>query len=208
LRSRGFVGAAAVAVVAAASLFGIYSLTSASKVSRDGDGVLASANDPSAHEAMSVDPTAWGGPWTFGLRLCLAHGSEPAVIMAVNPAATTGDGFHVLGAVVRDWDATAADPPVISVDEFPLTTHAELHPAVGFGVTEPCSDPASIPGRFTELDIGFGRVGADGGGWKGVNIDYTVSGRAFTVHLDHDLLICGPSVQDACNPPASSAAPT
>lgn len=177
------------------------------EAARDGEGVLASANDPAAHEAMAVDPNAWGGPWTFGLRLCLARGSDAAMITSVSGATTVGSGFRVLGVQVRDWIPTSTDTPIISVDQYPVATRAILHDAIGFAVTQPCPPPGAMPQRYTELDIGFARIGTDGGGWRGIDIGYTVGGSPMVVRLNHDLLVCGASVAvDCAGPPGATAA--
>ena len=153
---------------------------------------------------MAVDPRAWGGPWTFGLRLCLAHGTDAAVIESVSPTATVGSGFRLLGVFVRDWNPTSSDTPIISVDEFPVATRAVLHPATGFAITQPCPASAGMPQRYTELDVGFARTGSDGGGWKGIDIAYLAGGQRRIVRLNHDLLICGTSTIAECAGPPSA----
>jgi hypothetical protein len=63
----------------------------------------------------------------------------------------------------------------------------------GYAVDTPCSNGPRE--AYTELLVGFALESDDGGGWKGINVTYEVDGRTRTVTLDHDLLICGRSVE-------------
>src|SRR5690242_10921813 len=74
--------------------------TSSSFRHTDGTGPLASRNGP-GHDSFY---TAWVqgvSAWTFGVPLCLAQGSTPAVIESVAPETTIGSGFAYLGAKAR-----------------------------------------------------------------------------------------------------------
>ncbi len=191
----GVVGLGAVLIVGANAAFG------SPGAYRDGEGPLASADDPQAFQSMAVDPSRSGGPWTFGVRLCVKDSADPAVITSVGPESTIGAGFEVLGTQVRDWSPTQTDSPIISVDRWPVSTHAELHPAVGFTVTQPCSE--GVLARYTELLIGLARVGTSGGGWQGILVGSDVSGKHGVLAIKQNIAICGPSVIALCAGPPS-----
>lgn len=70
----------------------------------------------------------------------------------------------VVGSPNASCRTCALASPVLSV-----------RPLWGFAVTPPCTDDPTKP--YTELLIGLGAVGGDGGGWRGVDIGYTVGGR-------------------------------
>ncbi len=176
----------------------------------DGAGPLASLNGPGS-EMMAVDPAAAGHPtsWTYGLRLCLASGTDPAVIESVTPAVSVGTGYRFLGAGIRRFQPTQDHTTVISLSAWPPPrdevpdTLADIH---GYAVTTPCSQPVnSAP--YTELMIGLGLDGDDGGGWNGIEVGYTVAGRHRVLVIAHDLFICGPAVAAQCAGPGSGQVP-
>jgi hypothetical protein len=142
---------------------------------------------------MSVDPArSDASAWTFGLRLCLAQTGQSAVIRQVGPAATLGSGFRDLGIGIRMFEPTLSHEPIISVPGFPPPTDKvpdSLANVSGFEVATPCTNTPRQ--QYTELLIGLGKIGDDGGGWKGIKVDYEVDGRSFTLLIDHDLLVCG-----------------
>ena len=72
----------------------------------------------------------------------------------------------------------------------------ELHEIAGISVTTKCL-ASDANADYTELLVGLGRVGTDGGGWEGLKIAYTVDGQAYTLVVDHDMEICGTSVSCA-----------
>lgn len=159
----------------------------------DGGGALGSEGAP-VHLTQDLNPL--GGTittWTFGIRLCLATGSTPAILEGISPDPTIGDGFRFLGASVREFDYDPlAHTFIYSVEGYPpptATVPDPLHDIDGFPVTTPCTRPPS--GRYTELLVGLGLAGPDGGGWQGVDIAYTVDGRHQVLVLEHDLEICG-----------------
>jgi hypothetical protein len=162
---------------------------------RDGEGPLASAGDWHHQDTIAFDPVK-GGPWTMGYRLCLAQGTQPAVIDSVGPAATVGSGFRFLGAYTRQFTYTREHTPIGSVDGYPPSLPDTLHPVTGFSVSIPCQR-ATWGSIYTELLIGFGRgTGTDGGGWRGIKVGYTVGGRHRIVTLGYNMLICGSSFTD------------
>lgn len=130
----------------------------------DGGGPLGSEGAPAPYTKAS-DPL--GGTlteWTYGLRLCLFSGNEPAILDSVSPEATVGSGFRLLGAKIRqftlDWNSHT---PIISVVGYPPPASFvpdQLHDVEGFAVTSPCTHPPT--GSYTELLIGMKRVGNDG----------------------------------------------
>lgn len=160
-------------------------------VHADGAGPLGSLGGPGS-ESMSVDPSSGSVSWTYGLRLCLAHGTATPILQTVAAKATLGTGFRTLGTKVRTFTPTRTVTPIISVDGYPPPTDKvpdSGSDVPGFAVATPCSNRPEEP--YTELLVGLGRAGSDGGGWKGIKIEYLVDGRTRTLELDHDLLICG-----------------
>jgi hypothetical protein len=168
----------------------------------DGQGPLASLNE-SGSESMAVDPTRTGATsWTYGIRLCVQSSDVPAVVEGVAPTATVGDGFRMVGLGLREFDPSADHAPIISVDGYPPPrrdvpdTPASVP---GFVVRTPCAlDPTS---RYTELLVGLERIGAAGGGWRGLDVTYTADGRRYVLAIEHDLLICGPAIPEFCHGP-------
>ena len=169
----------------------------------DGAGPLASRND-AGHESFAALPRDGVVAWTYGTRLCLASGTDPAIIDTVTPAATVGTGFTVLGVRVRQFVPTSTHEILISTDAFPPPASEvpdSLSDAHGYAVSTPCTDAVGSP--YTELLVGLGKLGDDGGGWKGIDIAYTIGGRQMVVFLNHDMLICGTSLPEKCQGPAS-----
>ena len=134
----------------------------------DGSGPLGSLGVP-VHDGMRVDPTSDDESWTFGVPLCLASGTTPARLEDVRPVTVDGAGFRYLGSRVRSFTWTAADGPIISVGGWPPPTDTipgsnERRQRVR-GL-DPRQGLAEGP-QYTELLLGFERVGSDGGGWEG-----------------------------------------
>ena len=180
--------------VASLVLIGLVVLIQPPAVHSDGSGPLGSRGGP-GFESMSVDPQGRRErSWTYGLRLCIAHGESPAILRQVGPITTIGTGFRVVGTGVRTFTRTPEHTPIISVSSYPPPASVVpdvIAPVDGFTVDTPCtSDPRA---RYTELLVGLAMQGDDGGGWKGIKIAYEVDGRIMAVTLDHNLLICGRS---------------
>ena len=187
------------AAIVALSLAAV-ALTAPSSRHLDGAGPLAS-HDGDGSEMMAVDPDAPGHPtsWTYGLRLCLASGTEPAVIKSVGPAQSVGSGYRSLGAGIRRFTPTTDHTPVIGLPVWPPDPKVvpdQLAPIDGYAVTTPCSQDPQAP--YTELLIGLGRQGTDGGGWNGVDVAYRVGRAERILAIDQKLFICGPAVAAQC----------
>jgi hypothetical protein len=172
----------------------------------DGDGALGSIGRP-GYESMTV-PQAHAGSITYGIRLCAADVHVPATIESVGPATPVGSGFRTIGILAREFLPTETHTPIISVEGFPPPARYvpdPVAPAPGFVVRTSCDNGPTD--SYTEMLVGLGVTGPDGGGWRGIDIRYRADGREWLLHLDHDLLICGQSVTEGCEPPSSSAAP-
>jgi hypothetical protein len=172
----------------------------------DGDGPLVSLHG--GFEAMAVEPVPDVSAWTFGMPLCVDAGTESVTLESVAPSTAVGSGFAVLGTAVREFTLTRQHTPIISVSAWPPPPDQvpdDLESVAGFAVRTPCD--AGPSGPYTELLIGLGRIGTDGGGWKGIEVGYTAVGRHRVVVLNHNILICGPAVAADCGDP-TSAEPT
>lgn len=176
----------------------------------DGEGPLASLNRPGTHIRMTVDRTATS-VWTFGYRLCLAQGDQPAIIDSVGPTQTIGSGFKYLGSLIRTFDVQpgvdSSHEPIGGVDGFPPPTRYApdfLRDAIGYPVSVLCAD--GPPVTYTELLVGFAATGPDGGGWLGIDIGYSVGGHHHTVSLGYEQLICGTATEVKC--PDATAIPS
>jgi hypothetical protein len=112
----------------------------------DGDGPLASRNQPGA-ESMAVDADATGGSrFTFGLRLCRSGDGPAPVIRGLAPRSTVGTGFAYLGSRVRTLRVIPGHTGIISVAGFPPDANLvsdRLSDAIGYQVTTACDiDPS------------------------------------------------------------------
>jgi hypothetical protein len=169
----------------------------------DGDGPLASLDG--GFESMAVDPQPGVTAWTFGMPLCVHQGTDRATLESVEPTETVGSGFAELGTGVREFTPNPSHQPIISVEAWPPPVSYVpdvLRPVADFDVETQCGNGPDAP--YTELLIGLGRVGLEGGGWKGIEVGYVVDGRHRVVALNHNILICGPDIADDCAvPPAS-----
>ncbi len=162
----------------------------------DGAGPLTSVGAPT-EDSIKTDPAPGADAWTFGVQLCLT-GSKPAVLSNVQPTRVVGSGFEFLGAGVRQFVVAASHVPILSADGWPPAPDLDPDPMSslsGYAVTQPCD--YAVTGRYTEMLIGLGRVGTDGGGWDGIEISYTVDGRSFVLVLHHGIAICGTQVSCA-----------
>jgi hypothetical protein len=172
----------------------------------DGGGPLGSEGAPAPFTKANDPEGGAYNVWTDGIRLCLFSGNEPAVLDSVSPDSTVGSGFNFLGAKVREFEVDwTTHQPIISVFGYPPPKNYVPDPLFdvkGFQVTSLCTQPPT--GSYTELLIGFGRVGDDGGGWQGIDISYSVAGHPHILVLDDCLLVCGASVT-MCTPPGASS---
>ncbi len=189
-RLPAFVGLTTVAALVAFSVVGAASVDH----HLDGQGPLGDggvvATDSASRNAFSFfdnDP----GPWTVGLQLCIAQGTQPAFIERVYPDTTAGDGLRSIGTLARALHR--GDESVGEIGGFPPRVAGPLVPAAGIPVTQPCS--AMARGDHTELLIGIGKPpGSTGGGWVGIDVAYRVGPRQYVVTLPESYYSCGPSL--------------
>jgi hypothetical protein len=195
------VGLAAVAAVLAVSSGFIGSIGGPS-THRDGDGPLGSIGKP-GYESLVVPQTVIGST-TYGIPLCVVDPEVPASITAVTPTVSIGSGYRTLGIAARSFEPTDSHTPIIGVEGFPPPASFVSDPLTkveGFVVRTACDSGPTDP--YTELLVGLAAVGLDGGGWHGIDITYLAAGRTWRLQLDHDLLICGrslDSIPGACRP--------
>jgi hypothetical protein len=216
VRVSGQIATAAIAITAIAVWIGADSSILPPERHLDGQGPLASLNSSGPHGLTTVDPTQ-GSVWTFGYRLCLAQGDQPAVIDSIGPTQTVGSGFKYLGSLIRTFDVQpgvdSVHEPIGAVHGFPPPPEYApdyLRPAIGYPVAILCSSgQPSPPVTYTELLVGLAAVGTNGGGWLGIDVGYTVGGRHRIVSLGYDVLVCGPSTETECaNGTAPDGQPT
>ena len=144
------------------------------------------------------------GPWSVGVPLCLARGSEPAVLDGtVAPASQIGNRFRLLGAVVRQGIPNKGFGVIGSVEGFPPAGYDHTRPAKGFAVSSQC-DSSNLSATRTELDVGLAADGTDGGGWDGLEVGYWVGLRHHVLRIESIVAVCGFSVPPwICGGPAS-----
>jgi hypothetical protein len=149
---------------------------------------------------MRVDPASGDDSWSFGVPLCLASGTASAELEGVRPVAIDGAGFRYLGSAIRSFTWSAVDTPIVSIGGWPpppAIVADKLSEVDGYGVSTPCQGVVESP-QYTELLLGFQRVGSDGGGWAGIYVDYSVDEQQNALQIDHDVMICGTNV--SCEP--------
>lgn len=168
----------------------------------DGAGPLSSLG-PGTRIGNAVDPTA-SGRVTFGVELCLIGGEDVAVIEAIEPSATVGNGFRFVGSLVRTFDpepgVDSRHEPIGSVDGFPPPDRYapdHLSDAVGYVVEVRCRHDRPSQ-TYTELLLGFERTGDTGGGWRGIDVGYAYAGRHRVVSLAYDFCFIGSLVTGEC----------
>jgi hypothetical protein len=169
----------------------------------DGEGPLGGYGSH-VGEAFKADPTSGATSWTYGVALCLVSADGAPTLESVRPTISVGSGYRFLGLGVREFTTSQIHTPIISTDQWPPPTSVIPDPVdavPGFVVWTPCiSEQSGHYGPYTELLVGLGLVSADGGGWQGIEVSYSIEGRHRVLVLDHDLLICGQSV-DCSGPP-------
>lgn len=191
-----------IAALIALLAMGALVLTSGWVRHADGTGPLASL-DGHGTEEMAVDRVAGVSSWTFGIPLCLAWGGGGAVIDAVGPTNSAGDGYRFLGAQVRTFRPSAEHEP-ISVDPYPPPARFvpdALRDARGYAVTTRCS-PDPSRDSYTELLVGLGVTSNAGGGWRGIDVTYRYYAMKLVLRIGWTILICGTAVQADCHRPS------
>jgi hypothetical protein len=154
---------------------------------RDGEGILASENEPDAGWEFAIADDQTPASETLGLRLCVADGVSSPVIERVLAHGTIGAPPSFLGASIRTFRPSAADTPILGTVGYPPPVPDVLVPAVGSTITTPCG----AKDQYTELLIGLAPPGEAGGGWTGEVIRYAVGNRRYDLVLDYRLLFCG-----------------
>jgi hypothetical protein len=171
----------------------------------DGAGPLASVNSEASNQTQAVNTAVFAGPWTFGIPLCIGQGQAPASLESVTPTKSIGLGYATLGTLIREWHPSPDDPPILSVNGYPVNTSAKLLPAAGSVVSQPCGGDPAAPAEYTELLIGLARTGPNGGGWQGVDVRYSVAGQERILELRQNMFVCGESVAAWCGGQSPSA---
>jgi len=160
----------------------------------DGRGPLGSSGDPKAVVSYGFLRNSTASRWTVGIPLCLVQGDTPAILDgSVKATTTVGSPFVFLGAFIRQPVAARGEVLVGGIENFPPQVPGPPGPPLlaekGFAVAGHCQPRAAV---YAELDVGLGRgSGKDGGGWEGVDVGYTVGGRAYVVSLGTYVFLCG-----------------
>jgi hypothetical protein len=162
----------------------------------DGEGDLASLGK-TGNVISHGFPRSHGPNWTVGISLCLARGSDPAVLDGtVGPITTVGDRLRFLGAYTRTSDPSpgAINYASGAVEGFPPSIPGPLHPARGFAVTQPRDFSKAV--AQTELLVGVAYDGSsDGGGWFGLEVGYETRGHHHVLATNGwNIMVCGPAV--------------
>ena len=178
------------AAIAALGLFALVSQQSSAHSHGPGGGALTTLGDP---WTMGLDPTH-GDRWSLGIYLCAADPAVVPVLDSVVPSRTAGS-FDFLGAVMRRFAPTNADPPILSVDGYPPAVPDALVPLAGYRVEAGCSREAEFS-TYNELVLGVGQRGDSGGGWLGEAVHYHVGERAYVLALDYVVVVCGPGAPE------------
>lgn len=170
---------------------------------RDGEGPMASLNDPDGFTRMAVDREPGVDEWSFGMFLCMRESSTTAVIHEVVPAGTVGSDVAEVGIVIHEFAFSSGEIGTISADGYPPDNATTVVPAEGYALDVVCSEPG--PDRVAELLVGLGTSSQDGGGWVGVDVRYAVGDHEYVLELRNEMVICGPAVDEFC---AESPAPS
>jgi hypothetical protein len=176
------------AAVAALSLVLVASRPSNIEVHGPGNGPLTTVGDA---WSMGLDPKP-ADRWTLGIYLCAADPTSAPVIDSVEPVRTSGS-FEFLGAALRRFAPSNANPPLISLDGYPPDVPDDLQPVAGYAVEAGCSREEEFA-SYNELLLGVAQRGDSGGGWLGEEVHYHVGDRRYVLALDYVVMVCGPSV--------------
>jgi len=160
----------------------------------DGSGPLGVLGAP-LFDGAAVDPREGGGRWTFGVPLCVLDPAVSATLQSVEATQSVGS-YELLGIKVRTFIRFPDNTGIITVDGFPPRVPNPLGDVAGHVVPNGCRAGDNAP--YTELLIGLGLMGPEGGGFEGVDVTYSANGATWTLHADIELLICGPAVGERC----------
>jgi hypothetical protein len=170
----------------------------------DGSGPLGAIGEPSS-QGDAVDPRSGATTWTFGVPLCVLDPAVPATLQSVKPTKSLGR-YRLLGIKVRTFALTATNTPIVAIEGYPPAAASPVADPAGYKVVTACGGGPTAD--YTELLIGLGVEGSEGGGFEGVDVTYVAGGMTRTLHADFQLLICGPVVDDRCDgPPFTTANP-
>ena len=165
----------------------------------DGGGPLGAIGSP-GREGAAVNPVTGARSWTFGVPLCVMDAGQTATLKEIGPSKSVGD-VALLGVGVRSFAPSydqGGNTPIISVEGYPPSLPDKIHDVSGFVVQDAC---IALPdAHYTELLVGLGYKNAQGGGWVGIEISYESGGHVLTLFIDRELLVCGTSVADRCEP--------
>lgn len=167
---------------------------------RDGEGPLVSFGDPDGFSRMAIDPMTGVDAWSFGMPLCIEDAGTVATLHEVAPTDTVGSGFQFAGAFIHEYAASRGETGIISMDGFPPVLPGNL-----MSVNEHVFQTDCTPGQdlAAELIVGLRMTGADGGGWTGIDLSYSIGNRDYVLQIRNEMFICGDSVLQFCGPPSS-----
>jgi hypothetical protein len=193
VRRRLAVIAAACALVVVAAL--VVSSVRGPDRHEEGQGELAVSGEDGT-TTISDFARVESGPVTFGLPLCHLRGETPT-LADVSATEAVGSGFRIVGTGVRTFVPAADHTPIFSVDGWPpdpTVVRDAISPVAGYTVASACTSGPPDGSPYTELLVAMQRTSADGGGWFGFEIGYTVAGRYRVLHSTWRYAICGTSV--------------
>ena len=123
--------------------------------------------------------------------------TRPPDVHRVRAGPTGEPSIDPIGPSVRGHQpAVVVSSGGVAVGGFPPTVPDTLLDPVGYEVTTKCGDDPAAP--HTELLVGLGLDGSNGGGWQGVDVTSMARATTRILHINWGLLICGPLVADRC----------
>jgi hypothetical protein len=159
----------------------------------DGAGPLGSVGE--VDQIVDAVPATGNPVTTFGIPLCVTDG-KPSKIVSVSAWKAVGQ-FTLLGTRIRTFVPSGQDKVIYATDGFPPRVPDTLLDPAGVEVSNACGAP--VGGPYTELLVGMSAVdGGTGGGWQGVAVHYTSSGRSLVLRITQDLIICGQTTAAWC----------
>ena len=155
----------------------------------DGEGDLAFTGSPDAWSAEVTDPQG-KTEFTYGIDVCDQTGAGPIVLTSVAPTAYVGSGATLIGA--QSFDRLPNADGIMETEGYPPAEIPadRLRELAGTKVSFRCDGAG-----WTEILIGLRANGTEGGGWRGVNVNYTVGGRSRSLLANEYLVICGSNLR-------------